>query len=91
MSSLYLLCLSYRIPKKDIFTEYKRQQYLIQIGEQFADAIVKKGGFEKKTKTAEKSSRMGTKLGIRALMERWFLIQELEGVRRFILYYNLGK
>ena len=54
--------------------------YLDRIIEQFADAIEKKGGFNKSTKTAEKCKSQGTKNGIRALMERWFLIQELYGV-----------
>ena len=76
----HLLISSYSVSKKSIATEILRQESLDRIIEQFADAIKTKGGFNQSTKTSEKCHRLGTKNGIKALMERWFLIQELCGV-----------
>lgn len=74
-----------RIPKKDICIELKRQYFLSRIVENFANAIDNEGGFKEGTKTAIKCRRMGTKEGIKAMMERWLLIQELYGV-----FYKFG-
>ena len=63
-------------------TEHERQNTLNRIIEGFADAIDAQGGFDDKSKTAMKCKKDGTKSGIMAMMERWFLIQELYGANK---------
>ena len=79
------------IQKSRIVTEHERQNTLNRIIEAFADAIDALGGFDDKSKTAMKSKKDGTKSGIKAMMERWFLIQELYGVCLYFSLQHLGK
>ena len=72
-------------------TEHERQNSLNRIIEGFADAIDAQGGFDDKSKTAMKCKKDGTKSGIKAMMERWFLIQELYGVAFYACMQNLGE
>ena len=72
-------------------TENERQNTLNRIIEGFADAIDAQGGFDDKSKTAMKCKKDGTKSGIMAMMERWFLIQELYGVCASTGLQHLGK
>ena len=51
-----------------------------EIIKRFADAIERGGGFPATSKTARKCREKGYVKGIHAMMERWFLIQELYGV-----------
>ena len=71
--------------------EQERQNTLNRIIEGFARAIDDQGGFDESSKTALKCKKDGTKLGIKAMMERWFLIQELYGVRYPSSVQYLGK
>ena len=80
-----------RIPQKEIIQEKLRHHYLLKIVERFAEEIDKKGGFLGNSKTAKFCRRDGTKKGISALMERWFLIQELLGVLILLFANGLGK
>ena len=72
-------------------TEHERQNTLDRIISGFADAIDAQGGFDDKSKTAMKCKKDGTKSGIKAMMERWFLIQELYGVGSSPGMHYLGK
>lgn len=76
----YIRPFHFRIKKKDILTEKRRQETLNRIITNFASLIDNEGGFKEGTKTALKCKRLGTCEGIKAMMERWFLIQELYGV-----------
>ena len=82
MSFLLLLNLSNRINKKDYLTERIRNEYLDKIIRRFADEIDSKGGFKKSSKTGTRCQKKGTYDGIKAMMERWFLIQELYGANK---------
>ncbi|KAK8816637.1 hypothetical protein WA538_002498, partial [Blastocystis sp. DL] len=73
---------AFNIQKSLIVTEHERQNTLNRIIEGFADAIDAQGGFDDKSKTAMKCKKDGTKSGIMAMMERWFLIQELYGANK---------
>ena len=72
-------------------TEHERQNTLNRIIESFADAIDAQGGFDDKSKTAMKCKKDETKSGLIPTMERWFLIQELHGVRASTGMQHLGK
>ena len=80
-----------RIPQKEIIQEKLRHTYLKEIVKRFADEIEKIGRFPGNSKTAKFCKRVGTAKGIRALMERWFLIQELLGVLILLFANGLGK
>ena len=54
----------------------------------FADEIDKIGGFRGSSKTTNKCITLGTKAGIMAMMERWFLIQSLYGVNKSYVASN---
>ena len=80
-----------RIPQKDIIQEILRHKYLEEIVRQFADEIDNRGGFKGNSKTAKFCNRFDTKQGISALMERWFLIQDLLGVLILFFDNDIGK
>lgn len=69
-----------RVEKKPALVESMRRQYRDKIIEDFSKVIDRHGGFKGKSKTAQKCNKLGTLAGIKAFMNRWFLIQKLHGV-----------
>lgn len=80
-----------RVNKRSILKEYKRKDALSEIIKRFADKIDSEGGFTSRSKTAKKCKGVGTANGIRAMMERWFLVQELYGVLYTVFVLFKGK
>lgn len=74
----------HRVEKKPALLEYMRRQYRDKIIENFSKVIDRHGGFKGKSKTAQYCKKRGTLVGIKAFMNRWFLIQKLHGV--FIVF-----
>ena len=68
--------------------EHLRHLNREKIIELFADEIDKVGGFRGSSKTTNKCITLGTKAGIMAMMERWFLIQSLYGVSESCVVRN---
>lgn len=81
----------YRVNKKRILEEYIRKKALNDIIKRFAKEIDKKEGLRGNSKTAKSCRRNGTVKGIGAMMERWFLIQELNGVSYSVFELYAGK
>lgn len=80
-----------RVNKKSILAEYKRKDALDRIIKGFAEKIHDEGGFPGESKTAKKCQKDGIEKGIRGMMERWFLIQELRGVLYALFELLTGK
>ena len=68
-----------------------RKEYYERIIEEFSKAIKEKGGVKGSSKTAIRIGKDGTLNGIRALMNRWYTFQELNGVGITVLVLYLGK
>ena len=66
--------------KKPALLEYMRRSYRDKIIDDFSKLIDRHGGFKGNSKTAQYCERLGTLDGIKAFMNRWFLIQKLHGV-----------
>ena len=60
--------------------EFLRRRFRNKIIEDFSEEITKKGGFTGNSKTAKKCRQGTVQDGIKAFMNRWFLIQKLKGV-----------
>ena len=81
----------YRISSKELQTEFKRQEYYDRIVEEFSKVIENKNELKGESKTANRCKRDGVLNGIRALMNRWFIFQELNGVIIKVLTLTIGK
>ena len=68
-----------------------RKEYYERIIKVFSNAIEEKGGVTGNSKTAIRSGKDGTMNGIRALMNRWYTFQELNGVGITVLVLYIGK
>lgn len=72
--------MSCSISKRTLFAEHLRHVKREEIVQLFADEIDQRGGLRGSSKTANKALTLGTKEGIKSMMERWFLTQGLYGV-----------
>lgn len=70
----------YRAEKRLVKVEFLRRRFRNKIIEDFSEEITKKGGFTGNSKTAKKCRQGTVQDGIKAFMNRWFLIQKLKGV-----------
>ena len=72
--------IKYRISSKELRKEYKRKEYYDNIIKEYSTVIGRRNELNGDSKTAYRCKKDGVSKGIKALMSRWFIFQELNGV-----------